>query len=64
MLSLRVESQRCKMAVTLCLLLLSVNSLLSEDELDVKAIVDLVLFGVLNSDEGILEVHNRTLEAH
>jgi len=49
-LSLGIEGLRHYVTVALCLLLLGVDGLLSQDEFDVKAIVDLVLLCVFNGN--------------
>ena len=46
------------MAVALGLSLLNVYSLLSQNELDIQTIVNLVLLSSFYSYQGILEIHN------
>lgn len=60
----REHVQGLKVTITLVHLLLCIDCLLTEDKLDVQTIIDLVLFGVFNGNQRVLEVHNGTLEAH
>ena len=60
-----VSSQsRCDASIFSYSSLLSIQSLLSEQELDVHPIVHLVLFSSLNRHQCILEIHDGTLQAH
>lgn len=65
MLALRHGSiKSLEASVTFRVSLLRADGLLSEDELYAKAIVYLVLLGVFNCYQGVLEVHNGALQAH